>query len=611
MCGISAVIGTSPPSELETLARHMLSVIPHRGPDGEGTLSGPGIALGHKRLSIVDLSDAGAQPMASQDDRYWITYNGEIYNFPELRGELEREGSTFRSHCDTEIILAAYEKWGEACLSRFNGMFAFVIWDRHSQKAFIARDRFGVKPLYWWKSPQGHFAFASEIKQFTVLPGWRAQLNAQRAYDFLCWAITDHTSETMFKGVYNFAPGTSTTFDLKVPTEPKFKRWYTLEPGSGGDFLTTLSDSVKLRLRADVPVGSCLSGGLDSTSLVALMHEQLATSKRQALQKTFSAVFPGESMDESVAIEETKRQLGIANFQTSPTAHDFARTFEKLVWHQDEPFGSTSIFAQWEVFKLAKANGVTVMLDGQGADEQLAGYHSFFGPHLYGVLKAEGFKSYWAELGALSREHGYARLNLILKTFNHSLPSTFRATARSWLGRQDSNPSWLDLRKLGAKKIDPWSQVSQKIRSSHDFSRALLTSMNLQMLLRYEDRNSMAHSVEARVPFLDYRLVELSLGLGESEKIREGQTKWILRISMAGKIPESIRTLRRKIGFEAPEKTWFRDYEGQPADWPTDLLTPSGKRLIARFMAGKTPFSPLLFRLYAFQAWRRVFNVAS
>ena len=579
MCGIAALIGkpTAPGLELERLVRDMISVIPHRGPDGEGAVSGDGIALGHKRLAIVDLSDAGAQPMASINERFWITYNGEIYNFPELRKELENAGTTFRSHCDTEVILAAYEKWGDACLLKFNGMFAFVIWDRQQQTAFIARDRFGVKPLYWWKSPLGHLAFASEIKQFTVLPGWKAKLNPQRAYDFLCWAITDHTDDTLFEGVSNFAPGTMTTIDLRASAKPEFRRWYNLTPSHDqGDFLATLEDSVRLRLRSDVPIGSCLSGGLDSTSLVALMREQLKKSGDQKNQKTFSAVFPGESMDESSAINETKLELSVENFQTSPTEADFSEAFEKLIWHQDEPFASTSIFAQWAVFKLARENGVTVVLDGQGADEQLAGYHSFFGPHLYGILRSQGLTAYWRELKSIHDRHGYSRAGLFLKTFNHALPSGLRTFVRQLLGRNDSNPSWLNLEKLGAVRRDPWTTLNGKILSTRDFSEALITKMNLQMLLRHEDRNSMAHSIEARVPFLDYRLVELSLGLSEDQKIRAGVTKWILRESMTGKIPETIRTFTRKIGFEAPQKNWFANRDPELYQWPNDILSDSG-----------------------------------
>jgi asparagine synthase (glutamine-hydrolysing) len=619
MCGIAALIGNAPPNDLENQVRDMLSVIRHRGPDGHGSISGAGIALGHQRLAIVDLSSAGHQPMSSPDQRYWITYNGEIYNAPELRTKLEQLGRVFHSTTDTEVILAAYEKWGAECLPRFNGMFAFVIWDTEKQTAFLARDRFGVKPLYWWRAPSGVLAFASEIKEFTKLPGWSAKLNGQRAYDFLCWAITDHTDETLFRGVHNFPAGASAVIELTCETAADFKikKWYEIVPRELSDhdgeseFTRLLADSVRLRLRADVTVGSCLSGGLDSTSLVSIMRSELRASGVQDKQKTFSAVFPGESIDESASIAETETELGVQNFKTTPAGSDFFHAFDQLIWHQDEPFGSTSIFAQWQVFKLAASNGVKVMLDGQGADEQLAGYHTFFGPHLYGVLMAQGPLAYWKELSALHAAHETPRLILFLKTFNHSLPRIVRSLGRRLADRKDSDISWLNLKALNAERRDPWLNLGRKIRSNRDFSQALLTSMNLQMLLRYEDRNSMAHSIEARVPFLDYRLVEVSLGLPDSLKISNGQTKWILRKMMVGKIPESIRVLRRKIGFEAPEQTWFKDDSApRTLKWPTDLLTGKGQNLTARYEAGNTPMNPLLFRLLCFQRWREVFQVS-
>jgi len=339
MCGITVIISQQINS---SQIKRMNDLIRHRGPDDEGYVffadeksicvggkDTPSdvfieptpyqpieliqdlklsldchLAFGHRRLAIVDLSGLGHQPMCDSDRRYWITFNGEIYNHVELRTELEILGYKFISHSDTEVILAAYRQWGENCLSRFNGMWAFAIYDRQEDSIFVSRDRFGVKPLYYWVSPEGALAFASEIKQFTAMNGWRAKINPQRVYDFLAWGLTDHTDETLFDGVYQLAPGCCLTLKVKDYTDAiaedgrlKTKSWYQLVPqvfsGSFEDaseaFRQHLTDAVALRLRADVPVGSCLSGGLDSSSIVCLMNQLLHKKNASSLQKTFSA----------------------------------------------------------------------------------------------------------------------------------------------------------------------------------------------------------------------------------------------------------------------------------------------------------------------------------
>ena len=626
MCGIAALIGKASIPEFEGQLRAMLEIAKHRGPDSNGTFTDDGIGLGHLRLSIVDLSSAGHQPMAWKS-RYWITYNGEVYNYLELRTELEVLGQHFQSGTDTEVILAAYEVWGEKCLERFNGMFAFVIWDSIEKKIFAARDRFGVKPLYYWQSPSGFLAFASEIKQFTVLPEWKARLNGQLAYEYLNWSLTDHTNGTLFKDVFHLPPGhfleTSSTSSV-TSIQEKIHRWYDLKPSkipSGTSlparFIELLKDSVRLRLRSDVAVGSCLSGGLDSTSVVAIMNGLLKESKSEEKQRTFSAVFPGDPIDESRAIAETVNLLGVENRQVLPTAENFSKKFESLIWHQDEPFVSTSLFAQWEVFRIAKESGVTVMVDGQGADEALAGYHIFFGPHLLGIFKEKGCAALIREIGFLHELHGYSKTLLFLKMLNHALPNWLRHLGRKLTGKTTAISSWLNIKNFGATPRDPWRIENRPLHSTSDLSWALLTSLNLQMLLRYEDRNSMAHSIEARVPFLDYRFVEYALALPDDMKIQDGVTKGILRDTMKGAIPESIRTNTKKIGFETPESRWFeKPNTTLRADLEMALksaqpyLSPSIANEFKTYLAGQGVFNSRLFRIYCFEKWRTLFSVA-
>lgn len=511
MCGIVGIISHSPiaPAVLHT----MNVTLRHRGPDDEGyaffTETGPvclggldtpetayraatpfrpvaniesctiapaHLAFAHRRLSIQDLSPLGHQPM-SYMDRYWITYNGEVYNFVELRQELAAEGYRFRSQSDTEVILAAYDRWGVDCLSRFNGMWAFALYDTQERTLFLARDRFGVKPLYYWVSPQSMIAFASEIKAFTVLPGWQARGNGQRLYDFLAWGIQDHTDETMFAGVFQLPPGHYTLWSTQARdltqywTQPgtrlPVRQWYqlTAQPFSGDSataaagFKERFIESVRLRLRADVPVGSCLSGGLDSSSIVCVANRLLREQDAQAQQKTFSACADVPRFDERSYIETVVAHTGVEPHYTYPSQDTLFDVLPDLTWHQDEPFGSTSIFAQWCVFALAAQQGVKVMLDGQGADEQLAGYHGYFGPYLAGLAKDLAIGSLWREWRAIRAQHGYSDIKLAKWMIGNLAPALVQPVA-AMLGQEHSALTWLDMNCLGATPRDPFHEGS-------------------------------------------------------------------------------------------------------------------------------------------------------
>jgi asparagine synthase (glutamine-hydrolysing) len=426
MCGISGIFQPDGGAELSSAIR-MNSLIRHRGPDSEGYLivgdDGPipvagtdtdpscmastlpyaprkaagsdrGRAiLGHRRLSIIDLTDTGHQPMSDPTGRYWISYNGEIYNYIELRRELEALGHRFVGHSDTEVLLAGFIEWGQGVLGRLRGMFAFVILDLGRDLAFAARDRFGIKPLYLRPVGRG-LLLGSEIKQLFGADE-RPRANGNRLYDFLAFSLQDHTAETMFEGIWQLPAGMSLTFPLADPRLVEFRRWYRVRPvefsGSlseaGEEFHRLLASSVSEHLRADVPVGSCLSGGLDSSSIVGLVHENLANQGSTHLQHTFTATSDDPKLDESSWARMVVSATGASSHEVQPRLADLAAQLDRVVWHMDEPFGSTSIFAQWSVFELAHQNQTKVLLDGQGADEQLAGYHNAFGwflaDHLY------------------------------------------------------------------------------------------------------------------------------------------------------------------------------------------------------------------------------------
>jgi asparagine synthase (glutamine-hydrolysing) len=673
MCGISAIVSLRPAS-LAGLIHAMTNVIRHRGPDDEGyglfhmadrqpNLYGgidtpketyhshipyaPAapieaaqddtsvIALGHRRLSIQDISPSGHQPMSGAKGRYWIVFNGEIYNFIELREELQQLGHVFHTQTDTEVLLAAYAEWGRACLHRFNGMFSFLLFDTRSQVLFAARDRFGVKPLYYWISAEGYIAFASEIKQFSVLPGWSAHVNAQRAYDFLNWSLIDHTHETLFRGVYQLRNGEALELQCGVRLEIapsafggtlSTYQWYKLEPrqfsGSFSDaahrFCELLTDSVRLRLRADVPVGSCLSGGLDSSSIVCAMNMLLQVQDARALQKTFSACADVPRFDEREFIDEVTRHTKTEAHHVYPPLDRLFGTLDAITHHQDEPFGSTSIYAQWCVFGLAHSNAVKVMLDGQGADELLGGYHSYFSPHLARLARLGQWSQLWREMKAVKSAHGYSTLWLVEQTMNNLLPEIIRQPLRTFAGKSSISPPWIDFSRLAARPLDPFFVAGgAKCVSVRALSHAQLTHTNVQMLLHWEDRNSMAHSVEARVPFLDYRLVEFALGLPDEFKIRDGVTKLVLRESMRSFLPERIRNRMDKLGFVTPEEVWLREQNPggfrrallEAVDASAGILNSKAFSFLEDVIDGRRPFNFAIWRWISFGKWMKVFDV--
>jgi len=663
MCGIAALIGLAPrDAALVPALTRMTAIVRHRGPDDEGyvlfanegacALGGNDtpsavfasglpyaatapiqasglrcrVALGHRRLSILDLSAAGHQPMCTEDGRFWIVFNGEIYNQAPLRSELEASGEAFLSRSDTEVILKAYRRWRADCLSRLRGMFAFVIYDRVEDRVFVARDRFGIKPLYYWFSPQGFLAFASEIKQFTVLPGWRPTVNGQRAYDYLAWDLLDHTDQTLFAGVQQVRGGEYAEVRVQDLTRVlPVTRWYRLVPelfeGSfeeaAGRFGRLLRDSVAEHLQSDVPVGSCLSGGLDSSSIVCLLSDIRRASRDSAPQKTFSACALEKQFDEREFVEEVVRATGVEAHFTYPAFESLFDTLDPLTWHQDEPFGSTSMYAQWCVFRLTAQHAVKVVLDGQGADEQLIGYHAFFPARFAGLLRSGRWKTLWREAKETERLHGLGSWGALARAVDLFMTRQPRSILRRWAGRTPGALLSLDMALLGAAPRDPYADAGDRADSVEARSLAQLTATSLPMLLHWEDRSSMAHSIESRVPFLDHRVVEFVLGLPVDFKLSGGVTKRVLREGMKGVLPERIRTRTDKMGFVTPEEIWLRERtpDGfrralkRAVESSRGILAPSSLDKVERILAGREPFSFGLWRVISFGAWMERFEV--
>ena len=567
MCGIAGILAMGAPRN--ELVSVMLDSMVHRGPDGtcvvgyafSATVS---LTLGHRRLAILDLSEAGAQPMADSTGRYVLTYNGEIYNYLEVRAELVKLGSTFRSHSDTEVILEAYKQWGEACLDRFNGMFAFALYDSVRSVLFCARDRYGEKP-FLFSFDKEFFAFASEYKALLQHPGipldideWRLLRAAHNASTGL-----DADRQTVFNAVQQLLPGEA--MEINVQTlQRRIWRYWQVQPGIEravaneqvvfDEFRELLIDSVRLRLRSDVPVGSCLSGGLDSSAIVCIVRQLLGSD---VPYNTFTGHFPGTPADEWSYAEQVVNATGVRSHVVEPTVGRFMADLSQFIWFNELPVGSSSQFAQWCVFHLAKENGVTVLLDGQGADEALGGYEQYFARYVE-ALRERGDTARLAQELPLIR----ARYPLALVPPARGLRDKLPFRVRHWLSNRFGIGTSLlyGLRSGVAERVSVENTLPCKPGFNaltnaleHDtFGRYLTT------LLRYGDRNSMAHSREVRLPFCDHRIAELAFSLPPHLLMGEVQTKRLLRESMRGILPEGIRTRWNKQGFRPPQDMWFK-----------------------------------------------------
>jgi asparagine synthase (glutamine-hydrolysing) len=565
MCGICGIIRFDNKPVQEAPIRRMMQIMKHRGPDDEGIFIENNVGLGFVRLSILDLSLAGHQPMISYNNSCVIVFNGEIYNYLELREELRKEGVVFNTETDTEVLLNAYIQWGEDCMHRFNGMWAFAIYDLEKKSMFFARDRYGIKPFYYLVTDE-YFAFCSEIRPLISLLDKKPTPDSQTIFDFLVFNRTDQTESTFFEEIKKLQHGSKLTIDdcqssgsksgIQTPNFKLrlcIKRWYNLKERisktdgfkSPEEYKELFTSAIKLHLRSDVPVGVCLSGGIDSSSLVSVL---LKDFNRVSLN-TFSAVYnKNQEGDETEFINLFKSSLRNMNF-INPSAETLKTDLTQFVKVHGEPIPSTSAYAQYKVMESAKGK-VVVTLDGQGADEELAGYHYFFGFYFKDLLR------HW-QIGRLCSEIFYYLIKhrslLGIKSFVFFLlPTAIRANAR--------------IREKGylnqdfVKRFKFINTIAGNLYGSNSLTEALLDhfEFKLEHLLKWEDLNSMCFSLEARVPFLDFRLVEKTLATSNNLKIRNGTTKYILREAMCGILPEKIRLRRDKIGFDTPQEEWFR-----------------------------------------------------
>ena len=565
MCGIAGIVNASEANgSAPAMAARMAAVLAHRGPDDEGCWAEPLVALGHRRLSIIDLTPAGRQPMVDQTGRYVLVYNGEIYNYRELREELAARGHRFRSATDSEVLLCAYREWGAAALARLNGMWAFAIWDRERRELFAARDRAGKKPFYFATDATGNLYFASEIKALRAA-GLRFGIAAQAAFDFLTQGTYGHLGETgFFDGVRQLPAGHFMV--VRPGEEPVLTRYWRLPAIPDRDrlpydetfrsrFRDLLTDAVRLRLRADVQVGATLSGGLDSSTIVLLM-DRIRGGEPLHL---FTSLYPGSVCDESPYFEAVAARVRRpVVHRVTPPAAQWREQLLRVLDHQEEPFGDTSIVAHYHLMEASRAEGVPVILSGQGGDELLLGYPSLVQAYLGSLLAGGRVAEAVREIRRWSRGVGSSTSRVMRAAIAHSVPLPLRDRMRQRFVRGRAAMTTPRLR--GAVSFRRFAATEGRT-SIDSYISQMFTRFSLPHLTHYDDRNAMAFGVEGRMPFLDHRLVELVFNVRREALFHNGFTKRVLRESFDDLLPEVVRQRRDKIGFYTPLAAWLRGSE--------------------------------------------------
>jgi asparagine synthase (glutamine-hydrolysing) len=581
MCGIAgAFFSASAKSDLEPRLRAAIRALSHRGPDDCGAetcqVANGVLALGHTRLAIIDLSPGGHQPMHGANGRYTLVFNGEIYNYLELRQELRASGCAFATDSDTEVLLACWARWGAECLPRLRGMFAFAVFDKAASTLTCVRDAFGIKPLFY-QLDGTNFFFASEVPALQKLTPQRPTLNVQTAYDYLVFGTYDDGADTFFKGVQQLPPGHVLVVDLTETALPAVRQWWRpsieerrdLTFDSAAEQLRQLFlDNVRLHLRSDVPLGVALSGGLDSSAVVCAVRH----IEPELPIHTFSYVAQGAAeVNEEKWADLVNSQVGAIAHKVVVSPEEMISDLDDMIQAQGEPFGSTSIYAQYRVFRLAREHGITVTLDGQGADELLAGYNGY--PHARmrsliergQLLALLEFVRGWSQWPDRSLKQG------IRTCLGQALPNVLRRHMREM--RSTPLPNWLDIPALRSQGVvlnsaDSRSEVDGSGRRLVSALRQALTGDGLNALLRHGDRNAMRWSIESRVPFLTTDMAEFLLSLPEDYLISQGgETKRIFRAAMRGILPDVVRERRDKIGFATPEQAWLRALGSSTMDW--------------------------------------------
>jgi asparagine synthase (glutamine-hydrolysing) len=622
MCGIAGIIDTARPPGVAEIGA-MVDCIPYRGPDGTGQkcFESEGVALGHRRLSILDLSDAGAQPMASASGRFWITYNGEVYNYLEVRKELEALGWQFRSHSDTEVLLCAYEQWGEECLQRFMGMYAFAIWDRQKRELFAARDRMGIKPFYYLETSSG-LVFGSEIKSLlAVRRSGGVETSLIDAYMDFGYVPGE---DTLHRDVKRLLPGHTLKWrDGRVT----ISNYWDLDFGkrNGADLTASaaqarqmLEESIALHLRSDVPLGVFLSGGLDSSAVVALLSKGVS----QGIN-TFSVAYDfGAQYDETPYAREVAQAFSTRHHEIRMTPKQFVDFVPSYIWHMDEPVTEAAAISLYFVAKLAREH-VIVCLSGEGSDELFAGYDFYtYNLAIERLQRLAGLGPFGV-LGRLLRSAGrFAKLRKYLELAGEPLEKRYRGISSYEEGTKQGfyTAGFASAAARGNDRCGKFIEsLFARSRDWDPLSRMLYFDTRTWLvddLLTKADRMSMATSIELRVPFLDHRLVEFAASLPPQFKIQGRDTKHILKKFMEGSLPERI-VRRKKMGFPTPLEMMFRgelfDYAYalllSPAATGRGYFEPAAvRKLLLDHREGRAANHREIWQLAVLEEWHRKFG---
>lgn len=666
MCGIAGIVSYHTDFKVKESIIPMLNEIKHRGPDDEGCvfiadsksissfgadtptevknsslpyspkvsiknyLDNPNIVLGHRRLSILDLSEHAHQPMCNETENYWIVFNGEIYNYKTIRSELIELGHHFSSNSDTEVVLKAFIEWGKDCLVRFNGMWSFVIYDKTTKKLFGARDRFGVKPFYYIKNEK-FFAFCSEIKGLLKIKGFERKINPTAVYDFLVSSKLEIDKETFFKNIFELKP--AHLFELNTETGiltidkyynlPYNNKWESIKPTELTNVISDIKkkviNAVDIRLNADVKTGSCLSGGIDSSAIVTSINHLLKEKEINPIgkeQEVFTASYPNTLIDESkwaqIVVDKTKTNWN----QTFPDAKSIEDQLRNLVYAQDIPFGSSTSFSQFKVMELIHNKGVKVTIDGQGADELFAGYPNHYASSIVNGLNALSFSAVLKNLKA--KDGTFSNHSQVIKLPLQSLfIKLFPDIYFNKLKVKQPELAYIKTDFIRKNKTR-LSLINDKFKSNlNQLLHYQFTNCGLKQLLRTADRSSMHFSVETRMPFVDdNNLVETVFNISGKSKIKDGKSKFLLREAMKDLLPKEIYNRTDKLGFSTPEKDWFRElkpyFKSIIAEQKNDEFVnweEMNENFDALYENALNTNISRFWRFIIFALWRKVYNV--
>ena len=606
MCGIAGIYSNASGAPVSTdELQRMLGTMPYRGPDAQGVvLPNAGVGIGHLRLSILDLSEGGNQPFVSPDDRYFLTFNGEIFNYVELRSELGALGHRFRTSCDTEVLLAAYAQWGTDCSSRFNGMWAFAIYDAREDTLFCSRDRFGAKPLYYAQSRQ-RLLVASEIKAILAVAPELATPNYDMLSVFLRAGFHSETSATFFQSIRRLEPAHN-----MLATRGGIRVWRYWDfpadvddstPGEAAEAVRALlTDAIKLRLRSDVPVGTSLSAGLDSTTIACLLR-----TVESGPHRTYTASFPGARFDEAPRAQALAESLGMESRVVPVEESSVPVILREAVSHLESPTQCPAIIPLWNIMQTMKGE-VKVGLDGQGADELFGGYiDRVFASSLSDSVRRRQYRAASSDFRQHVQTWGW--WTAVAWSFRDIVPNAHRMYRRYrrdeglYIGPLRGGPDRVPARAHDGGQLDPINRV---LRAQHEGG--------LRTLLQYGDAISMAHSIEVRMPYLDYRLVECVSRMRGGLKVEGAQGKVVLRNAVKDVVPHDILATRRKLGFAVPISQWFRDHSGSMVEPVlfTDACAWRGlfdpvklRNLVERHKSGDADLASQILRWITVELW--------